>query len=104
MNVTIPEQYREFVAAQVAKYGLSGPDEYIAILVDQAEDRDFLASRRADPLGEPSVEEDFGMTQEEFDAFILEGVNSGPSTEMTKEDWEELKRRVWERHERTKVR
>jgi hypothetical protein len=104
MNVTIPAEYREFVAAQVAKLGLSGPDAYFEILLAHAADQEFLASRRSEPLGEPSVLEDFGMTQEEFDAILLEGINSGPSTEMTKEDWDELERRVWERHEQAKVR
>jgi hypothetical protein len=97
MQVTIPEHFREFVAAQVARIGLSGPDEYIALLINHAEDQAFLASRRADPLGPPSVEEDLGMTQDEYDALLLEAVNSGPSTPMTREDWDSIRREALER-------
>jgi hypothetical protein len=35
--------------------------------------------------------------KQELEAKLREALESGPATPMTREDWDELRRRVWER-------
>jgi len=40
--------------------------------------------------------------RERIEALLFEALESGEPTEMTKADWAELKRQVWERHAKQK--
>jgi antitoxin ParD1/3/4 len=73
MNIALPDPVREFVQELVAQGAYSTPSEYVAALIH--EDR----KRRE---------------KEKLEALLLEGLNSGPATEMTLEDWEQIRAEV----------
>ena len=77
LSISLPEALKEFVEEQVSKGGYGTPSEYLGSLIREA---------RARSLGQ------------EIDAKLVEALESGPAAPMTHEDWEGLKRRVWERH------
>jgi antitoxin ParD1/3/4 len=70
MNVSLPRTQKEFVDQQVQQGSFSTVSDYI---------RDLI--RR----------EQRALAREDLERKLLEGLNSGPSTEMTKADWEELR-------------
>jgi antitoxin ParD1/3/4 len=76
LNVSLPEAMKEFVEEQAAKGGYETASEYVRALIREAQIR---------------------AAKEDLDAKLLEGLESGPATPMSKADWDELKRRVWER-------
>jgi antitoxin ParD1/3/4 len=78
MNVSLPEAMKEFVEEQVAKGGYETASEYVRALIRETQIR---------------------AAKEDLDAKLLEGLESGPATPMSKADWDELKRRVWEREQ-----
>lgn len=73
--VSLPEALRRFVEEQVQSGGYGTASEHILELIQQDQKRN---------------------EDERLEALLLEGLDSGPATPMTREDWEELKRRVWE--------
>ncbi len=75
LTISLPTPLKEFIDAQVAAGVSPTPSDFIASLVREEQKR---------------------KARERIDALLLEGLNS-PSSEMTREDWEELERRVWER-------
>jgi len=77
MNIALPESLKQFVLTEVSRGGYSTASEYVRELI------------RADQKRK---------SRERLEALILEGLQSGEPAEMTAEDWEELKRRVWQRH------
>jgi antitoxin ParD1/3/4 len=81
MNISLPEAMKRFVEEQVKSGGYGTASEYVRMLIREAQLR---------------------AARQELDAKLLEGLDSGPAAPMTREDWDELKRRVWERHEQNK--
>ena len=77
LNISLPEPMRAYVEQQVAQGGYSTASEYIRQLV--REDQKRAAKQRLESL-------------------LMEGIESGPSREMTVADWEGLRQRVWQRH------
>ena len=77
MNISLPDSMRAYIEQKVAQGGYSTASEYIRQLVRDDQTR---------------------ATQQRLEALLMEGIESGPSHEMTAEDWEELRRRVWQRH------
>ena len=77
LNISLPDSMRAFIEQKVAQGGYSTASEYIRQLV--REDQKHAAQQR-------------------LEALLLEGLDSGPSREMTRDDWEELRRRVWQRN------
>jgi antitoxin ParD1/3/4 len=77
MNISLPEPMRAYVEQQVAQGGYSTASEYIRQLV--REDQKRAAKQRLESL-------------------LMEGIESGPSREMTAADWDDLRQRVWQRH------
>jgi hypothetical protein len=75
LMVQLPDSTFQFLEEQALSQGFQSPADYLAALASQAE-----AEREA-------------IEQE------LEKGLEGPAREMTKDDWESLRRRVWERHE-----
>jgi antitoxin ParD1/3/4 len=75
MNVSLPKEIKQFIEEQVTKGGYGTAGEYVRSLIRDAQLR---------------------AAKEELEAKLLEGLDSGPATPMTKADWDELKRRVWE--------
>ena len=77
MNISLPDSMRTFIDQKVTQGGYSTASEYIRQLVRDDQKR---------------------AAQERLESLLMEGIESGPSREMTSEDWSELRRRVWQRH------
>ena len=71
MNISLPEPLKDFIEEQVSSGRYGSVSEYVRELVRQDE------KRRA---------------QEKLETLLLEGLESGAATEMTKRDWEEIRR------------
>lgn len=70
MNISLPEAMKEYIEAKVAAGGYSTASEYIRELVRQDQKRDAEAK---------------------LESLLLEGLNSGPATPWTKEDWQAIR-------------
>ena len=73
MNISLPESLKQFIDEHVAKGGYSTVSEYIRALVRDDQKR---------------------KAQERLETLLLEGLESGEPTEMTKENWDEIRREV----------
>jgi antitoxin ParD1/3/4 len=73
MNIAIPEQLKAFVQRQVERRGYSSVSEYVRDLIRGDQERQAIAGLEAD---------------------ILKGLESGPSTPMTQEDWQSIRHEV----------
>ena len=76
MNIALPESMKQFVQEHVSAGGYSSVSEYVRELI------------RADQKRK---------VEERIDALLLEGLDSGEAVPITKEYWEEKKRRLTER-------
>jgi antitoxin ParD1/3/4 len=79
VNISLPHSMKTFIDEVVAEGGYSTASEYVRELIEDAKRR-------------KSQEE-----QEEIEQRLLESLESGPATPMTKEDWEGIKQRGIER-------
>jgi antitoxin ParD1/3/4 len=79
MNISLPDAMKEFVESQAAKEGYGSVSEYLRTVIRDIQKR---------------------QAKQDLDAKLLEALQSGPAEPMTREDWDELERRVWERHHR----
>jgi antitoxin ParD1/3/4 len=73
MNIALPESMKQFVLAQVSAGGYSTASEYVRELI------------RADQKAK---------AQQRLEQLLLEGLDSGPATPMTKRDWEALRMQI----------
>lgn len=71
LTVQLPDSAVAFVRQQAAAQGFASADDYLADLVDQAQQR--------------------------LEAALVEGLDSGPSRPMTRADWDSLRQRVFDR-------
>lgn len=71
MNISIPEPLKQFVDDQVASGRYGSVSEYVRELIRDDEKH---------------------KAQAKLEALLLEGVRSGPPTEMTRQDWEDIRR------------
>jgi antitoxin ParD1/3/4 len=71
LNISLPEPLRQFVDDKVKSGGYGTASEYIGELIRQAQ----------------NAEEE----QVRLEALLLEGLDSGPGTEVTPEFWKELR-------------
>jgi antitoxin ParD1/3/4 len=76
MNIALPEAMKHFVQERVSQGGYSSVSEYVRELI------------RADQRRK---------VEERVDALLLEGLDSGEPIPVTKEYWEEKKRKLTER-------
>lgn len=76
ITITLPEPLGEFVAEQMAEGGYATAEEYIQQLLQEYQKK---------------------RVREKIDSLLLAGLKSGEATKMTKEDWDELRRRIRER-------
>jgi antitoxin ParD1/3/4 len=74
MTIFLPDSLKEFVDQQVSSGAFPNAESYISALVEADLKQKVL---------------------ERLEALILEGLDS-PSTEMTPQDWEDIRRRVRE--------
>ena len=85
MNIALPEAMKQFVHEQVAQGGYTSASEYVRELIRDAQKR---------------------QAQEELEALLIEGLNSGPSVEVDEKFWKELRDRSearWTARTRTKA-
>ncbi|MEH1848912.1 MAG: type II toxin-antitoxin system ParD family antitoxin [Nostoc sp.] len=76
INISLPDSMRAYVEQQVASGGYSSASEYFRELVRQDQKR---------------------KANERLEAMLLEGLNSGTVTEMTVQDWDDIRQAVRER-------
>lgn len=77
MNISLPEEMRAFIEAQMSEEGYASASEYFRTLVRQEQ------RRRA---------------RRELESKFREALESGPAEPMTRDDWETLEKKVWGRH------
>ena len=71
MNISLSDQLKEFVDNQVGSGRYSSVSEYIRDLIRDDEKR---------------------KTQDKLEALLMEGIRSSDPTEMTRQDWDEIRR------------
>ncbi|HLO86600.1 MAG TPA: type II toxin-antitoxin system ParD family antitoxin [Nostocaceae cyanobacterium] len=76
MNISLPDNMRAYVEEQVAQGGYSSASEYFRELVRQDQKQ---------------------KANERLQTMLLEGLNSGNATEMTTQDWEDIRQAVREK-------
>jgi antitoxin ParD1/3/4 len=76
MNIALPESMKNFVQERVAEGGYSSVSEYVRDLIRGDQKR---------------------KAEERIDTLLLEGLASGESIPVTKEYWDEKKRKLTER-------
>jgi antitoxin ParD1/3/4 len=74
MNISLPDEMKAFIEAQLARDGYASASEYLRALIRDAQKR---------------------QAKQELEAKLLEGLQ-GPATEMTPEDWEDMRREAME--------
>lgn len=83
MNISLPDQLKEFVDHQVGSGRYSTVSEYVRDLIREDEKR---------------------AAQEKLEALLVEGIQSGQPTEMTRQDWEDIRREALKQFESRKSR
>ena len=83
MNISLPEQLKEFVDDQVGSGRYSSVSEYVRDLIRDDEKR---------------------KAQEKLEALLLEGMQSSKPTEMTRQDWDDIRREALKQFEARKSR
>jgi antitoxin ParD1/3/4 len=71
MNISLPDQLKEFVDNQVGSGRYSSVSEYVRDLIRKDEKR---------------------KVQEKLEVLLMEGIQSGGPTEMTRQDWVDIRR------------
>jgi antitoxin ParD1/3/4 len=77
MNISLPDEMKTFVETQAAKEGFGTTSEYLRSVIRDVQKRE---------------------AKQALEAKLREALESGPAEPMTREDWDELERKVWERH------
>ena len=70
MNISLPDQLKEFVDNQVGSGRYNSVSEYVRDLIRDDEKR---------------------KAQDRLEALLMEGIQSGEATEMTSQDWSEIR-------------
>lgn len=76
MNIALPESMKHFIQERVSEGGYSSVSEYVRELIRSDQKR---------------------TVEERIDALLLEGLDSGKPITVTKEYWDEKKRKLTER-------
>lgn len=66
LNISMPDDMRQFVDERTKTKAYSTPTEYVRALIREDQKR---------------------AADERLESLLLEGLDSGPATEMTQEDW-----------------
>ena len=83
LNISLPDGMKRYVERQVAREGYSTASEYVRALIREDQKR---------------------QSMEKLEAKLIEGLDSGASSELTRKDWEELRAEVVKRHGRRATR
>jgi antitoxin ParD1/3/4 len=81
LNVSLPEPMKKFIETEVKRGGYSTPSEYVRALVRAEQKR---------------------LAEDHLEQLLMEGLASGPATEMTRKDWADIRRRVLRANARRK--
>jgi antitoxin ParD1/3/4 len=73
MNIAIPKQLKSFVQRQVERRGYSSVSEYVRDLIRGDQERQAMTTLEAE---------------------FLKGLDSGPATPMTQQDWQDIREEV----------
>jgi antitoxin ParD1/3/4 len=73
MNIAIPKQLKSFVQRQVERRGYSSVSEYVRDLIRGDQERQAITTLEAE---------------------FLKGLDSGPATPMTQQDWQDIREEV----------
>ena len=76
MNISLPEDMKAFIDAQLNREGYASASEYLRGLIRDAQRR---------------------QARRDLEAKLLEGLE-GPATEMTREDWESIRQESFARN------
>ena len=79
MNIALPETMKEFVLARVSEGGYSTASEYVRELIREDQKRG---------------------ARERLEAMLVEGLEGGNPTPLTKKDWNEIRSQVKRRIQR----
>jgi antitoxin ParD1/3/4 len=83
MNISLPDQLKEFVEDQVGSGRYSSVSEYVRDLIRDDEKR---------------------KAQEKLEAMLMEGIQSSEPTEMTRQDWADIRQEAVKQFEARKSR
>jgi antitoxin ParD1/3/4 len=83
MNISLPDQLKEYVDGQVGSGRYSSVSEYVRELIRDDEKRKL---------------------QERLEALLLEGIQSGDATPMTRQDWSDIRAEALRQFEARKAR
>ena len=83
MNISLPDQLKDFVEGQVGIGRYSSVSEYVRDLIRDDEKR---------------------KAQEKLEALLVEGIQSGEATGMTRQDWSDIRTEALKRFEARKAR
>ncbi len=83
MNISLPDRLKEFVDHQVGSGRYSTVSEYVRDLIREDEKR---------------------AAQEKLEALLVEGIQSSQPTEMTRRDWDDIRREALKQFESRKSR
>ncbi len=78
MNISLPDQLKDFVDEQVGTGRYSSVSEYVRELIREDERR---------------------KAREKLETLLMEGIQSGEPTVMTRQDWEEVRREALKQFE-----
>jgi len=73
LNVSLPDALGKFVQERITQGGYNTADDYLRELIHEDQRR---------------------KAQEKLDGLLQEGLDSGPSTPMTAQDWADIRREV----------
>ena len=83
MNISLPDQLKEFVEGQVGSGRYSSVSEYVRDLIRDDEKR---------------------KAQVRLEALLVEGIRSGEATKMTRQDWSDIRTEALKQFEARKAR
>ena len=83
MNISLPDQLKEFVDGQVGSGRYSSVSEYVRDLIRDDEKR---------------------KAQDKLEALLMEGIQSGEPAEMTQQDWADIRREAAKQFEERRSR
>src|SRR5437879_6170807 len=86
-TISLPDSLHAAAQQQAALAGLCNVDDYVADLVRRE------AQVQVDGPDSSTVEA-LQLRKQEIEAVLSEGLDSGPATPMTPEDWSALRQRV----------
>ena len=76
MNISLPEPMKEFVETQAASEGFGSISEYLRSIIRDVQKR---------------------QARQALEAKFRDAIESGPPAPMTREDWDDLEKRVRDR-------